>query len=301
MTIELRPLVLFLVFSLAPLTSSFISTSLKSRCQGSKLLNHNRSIARHCIKIESLSHEEIKSRISKVKHSVANSIPFDDSEIDSALQSLRNVAGNHVNELNIQAIKSFLIENAHKTHKRWDETANMAIRLQKILLPTSDNDEEQDHHHEQRQHHQELLDQMFQHVLQGGNWEGASQHALKSSGKPWVVLITGVNGIRKTTSLYQSWFPKVLRTALIHHCGSEQVATLEQERELPNGSNSFFRQLDYMVATVSNEEFQALYRIEDTALYAKLKDAIFSRYRTFAEIIGLLLVRFGVYSSTSFY
>ena len=88
---------------------------------------------------------------------------------------------------------------------------------------------------------------------------------------------------------------------MIHHCGSEQVATLEQERELPNGSNSFFRQLDYMVATVSNEEFQALYRIEDTALYAKLKDAIFSRYRTFAEIIGLLLVRFGVYSSASFY
>ena len=32
--------------------------------------------------------------------------------------------------------------------------------------------------------------------------------------KPWVVLVTGVNGIRKTTSVYQPWFKKALAAAL---------------------------------------------------------------------------------------
>jgi hypothetical protein len=32
--------------------------------------------------------------------------------------------------------------------------------------------------------------------------------------RPWAVLITGLNGIRKTTAVYQPWFAQVLREAL---------------------------------------------------------------------------------------
>jgi hypothetical protein len=48
---------------------------------------------------------------------------------------------------------------------------------------------------------------------------------------------------------------------------------------LPTGGNCFFRQLDYVVATLANNEFEALYELADdqVAVYAELKDAIFAR------------------------
>jgi hypothetical protein len=44
-------------------------------------------------------------------------------------------------------------------------------------------------------------------ILQEGT-NGAAKHATErpASVKPWAVLVTGVNGIRKTTSIYQPWF-----------------------------------------------------------------------------------------------
>mmetsp|Transcript_26213 Transcript_26213/g.44234 ORF Transcript_26213/g.44234 Transcript_26213/m.44234 type:complete len:298 (-) Transcript_26213:8-901(-) len=48
-----------------------------------------------------------------------------------------------------------------------------------------------------------------------------------------------------------------------------------------------------MIATLANEEFQSLYEIDinNVTGYAEQKDAIFSRYRTLAEILGVLLVK----------
>ena len=94
-----------------------------------------------------------------------------------------------------------------------------------------------------------------------------------------------MNGIRKTTSINSSFFKKVLYEALANQL-KEDITS----EDLPCGDNSFFRQLDFIVATIANEEFKKLYDIQDVDLYAKLKNAIFSRYRTFAEICGMLLV-----------
>lgn len=60
---------------------------------------------------------------------------------------------------------------------------------------------------------------------------------------------------------------------------------------LPDGSNSYFRQLDFILSTIANEEFNKLFRITDVGLYATLKNAIFARYRTLAEIYGALFVQ----------
>ena len=66
---------------------------------------------------------------------------------------------------------------------------------------------------------------MFLRVLSEGNWEKAKVYAKRKalknpqkSGeqqkKPWVVLVTGLNGIRKTSSINSSWFQQVLFEAL---------------------------------------------------------------------------------------
>ena len=41
-----------------------------------------------------------------------------------------------------------------------------------------------------------------------------SLHSSEERFKPWVVLVMGVNGIRKTTSTYQNWFSAAVKTAL---------------------------------------------------------------------------------------
>ena len=43
-------------------------------------------------------------------------------------------------------------------------------------------------------------------------------------------------------------------------------------------SLSFFRQLDFILSTVSNEEFRKLYNISDVEIYAKLKKSLFMRF-----------------------
>ena len=39
--------------------------------------------------------------------------------------------------------------------------------------------------------------------------------------------------------------------------------------DVPCGGDSFFRQLDFMIATVANERFRKLYATDDVAAYAE--------------------------------
>ena len=61
--------------------------------------------------------------------------------------------------------------------------------------------------------------------------------------------IPGVNGIRKTSAVYQPWFKTALAQALEAGEGAE-AAHLPTE-DLPDGNDSYFRQLHYMIATVA--------------------------------------------------
>eukprot|EP00168_Porphyra_purpurea_P007378 TRINITY_DN1923_c0_g1_i3.p3 TRINITY_DN1923_c0_g1~~TRINITY_DN1923_c0_g1_i3.p3 ORF type:complete len:246 (+),score=85.46 TRINITY_DN1923_c0_g1_i3:498-1235(+) len=137
---------------------------------------------------------------------------------------------------------------------------------------------------------------MWSRVLGEGNWGGAVAAAAASGGdgaadtRPWAVLVTGVNGIRKTTSLYQPWFPSLLATSLTA-AGHPPVDVAR----LPVGGTSWFRQLDHLVATVGVAEFRRLYAGAGGApppvdAYAAHKDGIFARYRTVAEVLGMALV-----------
>jgi hypothetical protein len=129
---------------------------------------------------------------------------------------------------------------------------------------------------------------MFDRVLNDGNWYNSLDYAKNTnSNKPYIVLVTGLNGIRKTTSMYQHWFKNVLKEAL----GNDDNIDINL---LPIGENSFFRQLDYIIATIANDDFRHLYSQTSklTVLqYSNLKNDIFTKYRTVAEVFGMLLLR----------
>ena len=55
---------------------------------------------------------------------------------------------------------------------------------------------------------------MFRRVLKEGIWENTVDHT-SSLDRPWAVLLTGVNGIHKTTNIYQDWFVEVLAKAFV--------------------------------------------------------------------------------------
>jgi len=203
---------------------------------------------------------------------------FDDAELDRAVKSLRDLAPADENTINWDAYRALLAEVAHLSHKDWKRTEENAKKLAEIIsgpeVPAFQN--------------------IFSRVLEDGGWYGAVEAAAArpEGTKPWAVLVSGLNGIRKTSSIYQPWFQRVLQEAIQPPEGAADDRQALKADELPCGGNSFFRQLDYMIATVANEEFRELYNhhVEDITKYARRKDAIFGRYRCVAEMLGVLLV-----------
>lgn len=218
-----------------------------------------------------VDHEKQKllAQVEATKAAANGNVKFTDDELDNVVRSLQSLAG-PTNTLDWPAIRSLLAENAHLSHKEWSRTDTAGQRLSDLIRGPED----------------PTFRRIFARVLEDGNWDGAVAAAAARPPplQPWVVLVTGVNGIRKTTSAYQPWFKTVLREAL----GDSFAGGVD---ELPDGRDSFFRQLDYMLATVANEDFRALYALDDVADYAAVKDAIFARHRTAAELVGCLLVR----------
>ena len=204
-----------------------------------------------------------------MKEAAAANAPFSDEELAAAIGSLKRLlTPDSQGDIDWVSLRALYAERAHLSHKDWTQTEASAATLASIIgTPDSP-----------------VFQTMFARVLEDGNWKGAAQRP-EASGKPWIVLVTGLNGIRKTTSIYQPWWKQVLQQALASQFRGEAA-------ELPAGTDSFFRQLDYMIATLALEQFQTLYGLgDDVELYAEFKAAIFARYRTVAEMLGILLCK----------
>lgn len=215
------------------------------------------------------SPDAIRILTEEMKTAASSQVPFTDAELDTVIASLQMLAGED-SKIDWAALRQLMGKVAHVSHKEWPQTEVAAEDLCAIIKGPGD----------------AQFERIMQRVLVDGNWPAAAAAAEKRSASalPWVVLVTGVNGIRKTSSVYQQWFKEVLQQALgDSYSGSQE--------ELPDGSDSFFRQLDYMMATLANKEFARLYKVEDMRNYASLKDAIFQRYRKLAETLGVLLVK----------
>ena len=215
------------------------------------------------------SRDGVRARTEEMKAAAVNQVPFNEAELDDAVTSLRMLAGDDA-AIDWAALRTLISKVGHVSHKDWAKTEEAAEELLGIIKGPDD----------------EQFQRIMSRVLVDGNWPAAAAaaEARPETAKPWVVLVTGLNGIRKTSSVYQEWFKEVLHQAL----GQTYSGPVE---ELPDGSNSFFRQLDYMMATLANTEFARLYRVEDMGDYAALKDGIFQRYRKLAESLGVLMVK----------
>lgn len=252
-----------------------------------------------------------------------------------------SIAETNNNNIDWEELTKLLANIAHLSHKDWKITGYNSDKMGDILLPNNNNDNNNNGQEERRSYLSscETLQHMFQRILHEGNWDGAVAHrSMKNSNsstsssnssntKPWAVLVTGVNGIRKTTSIYQPWFANVLQEALIvpttttTTTAKTDATTANNDSEipldlLPTGENSFFRQLDHMIITLANEEFSLLYALTCAQLeeeddgdndndnddqqhpskelisrYSNLKASIFSRYRTLSELLGVILLK----------
>lgn len=216
------------------------------------------------------THQELAGLAADTKKATTDCKEFSKDELGRAVASLVAASGSDDAADWSGRLTNLLASSAHRPHKQWETTEAAAVELQAVLSDPSS----------------ESFRQMFQRVLEDGNWDAAvaAAECRPAESKPWVVLVTGVNGIRKTSSAYQPWFKQALAAAL----GPSFAGAAT---ELPDGNDSFFRQLDYMIATVALEDFRSLYEVTDIALYAAIKDSIFARYRTYAEMLGALLVR----------
>ena len=206
--------------------------------------------------------------ISSMKNAAIQKSTFTQLEVDKVIKSIQNLVPSSCDHaIPWNDLSTFISKFAHEPHTEWVKTERGAKELESFLSNPNDG----------------TFRHIFHRVLKDGNWDDAvlaKQTGLQD--KPWVVLITGLNGIRKTTSTKQPWFQEAIRLSL------GEAVDLDS---LPSGRNSFFRQLDYIIATIANEDFKALYQITDIDEYVRYKDAIFARYRTLAEMIGVVLVK----------
>eukprot|EP00591_Stephanopyxis_turris_P018034 CAMPEP_0195537054 /NCGR_PEP_ID=MMETSP0794_2-20130614/47252_1 /TAXON_ID=515487 /ORGANISM="Stephanopyxis turris, Strain CCMP 815" /LENGTH=290 /DNA_ID=CAMNT_0040670671 /DNA_START=15 /DNA_END=884 /DNA_ORIENTATION=- len=233
--------------------------------------------------------KEMVERTNGMASRASEGTPLTESELGDVITSLQNIAPEDAN-IDWDALRKLFADFAHLSHKDWTRTGNNSEAMAKILTPDGMSTSAR---------------QIFERIIHEGNWEVAEKHASESNHageQAWAVLVTGVNGIRKTTSMYQPWFPELLAEALVAPSG---MKTDFPEEVLPCGENSFFRQLDHMITTMCNEDFTKLYALTGPQMtkgdekppqeliqkYSNLKAAIFSRYRTLSELLGALLLR----------
>ena len=182
-------------------------------------------------------HEDFRVAAESTTSAAAAGTPFSEQELTSAVRSLQLLSPPRTGNT-WTALRDLYAGAAHRNYKDWGGTEESAAALGGILGGPED----------------EAFRSTFGRVLEDGNYDAAATAAAArpEAHKPWVVLVTGLNGIRKTTSVQQPWFKQLLAEAL----GSQYEGEPE---ELPGGGDSFFRQLDYMVATLALTEFTGMY------------------------------------------
>jgi hypothetical protein len=200
---------------------------------------------------------------------------FNWDEMKTAVTSIMYAVGKVPGTLPWEEYRQFVEKYAHQNLKTWAETeAATAELVEKFLDPLKE---------------PEQFRQIFRRVYEEGGFYRAVRYANEERPKglkPWVVIVAGVNGIRKTTCMYQTWIKEVILEAL-KEMHEDDVPALEF---LPDASNSFFRQLDHLVPTCANQEFKALYNVRDPEEYAELKDGIFVRYRNIVQCFGAAMI-----------
>ncbi|CAE8614712.1 unnamed protein product [Polarella glacialis] len=199
-----------------------------------------------------------------------------DGELHGAVRSFSNLG---MDADCSEKLRGLYAATANSSYKDWEQTEAASQNLLNMLGITPSAQEA-------------AFKQYLSHVLLAGHWDDAAKAAKERSDiqKPWVIVLSGANGIRKTTSMYQPWFQALLHESL-SHSGQNPPA----KEQLPTGHNSFFRQLDFMMGALANEYFRTLFQKagneDDLKLYVSGKKEIFNKCRVWAEIWLLMLTQ----------
>ena len=149
--------------------------------------------------MSSSSNDAVINLLGNYKSLASNGTPFSQAEVSNIMKSIRNVTpavkSGGSSKFQEESMQDFLSTRAHLSHKDWAVTEESADMLKTALLPDGTSIEDN-----------ETFQTIFRRVLHEGNWFGAAEFAGGQIGtdadyKPWIVLVTGVNGIRKTTTM----------------------------------------------------------------------------------------------------
>ena len=138
-----------------------------------------------------MTEEEAIKHFSTMQQAADDRAFFTDGELASVTTALERLGLDHDRSA---GLKEVLGRSAHLDYKRWHMTRATATSLANELPPVSDIE----------------FSNAFKRVLEGGNWAQSAIYAAAKQSKndrdrPWVVLVTGLNGVRKTTAIYEPW------------------------------------------------------------------------------------------------
>jgi len=216
-----------------------------------------------CVSLNTeITPKELENMALEMKERALSYTPFSEEEIELLISSLKHVIPLEVSgDLDFDKLANLVLEVAHLSHKDWEKTIEYSQRLEDLLLPHSIATEGSKIDDAEKSH---LFRSIFERVLRDGKWEDARQASRlrneeKKDERPWVVVVTGLNGIRKTTTIYLECYKVLLSEALVVPEGESDSI---DPSYLPIGANSFFRQLDHMIAVLANLQFVTLYKIQ---------------------------------------
>ena len=151
------------------------------------------------------------ARLEAMKEAASRNVPFTDDELGNVLLSLQTLAPPD-NAIDWGGLRSLLSASAHLSHKDWAWTQATAQKLSELLGGPDDAAFRTIFSRVLGEAHA-LLHALYHPLTHSrapgdGGWDVAASAtaARPAAFQPWVVLVTGVNGIRKTSSVYQPWF-----------------------------------------------------------------------------------------------
>lgn len=140
----------------------------------------------------------------------------------------------------------------------------------------------------------DVLIKILPHFFKAGKYKhktnGKDDASSNNSSKPWVVVVMGLNGIRKT-SLMNMNKGNTIATLLNKH-----LPTISIE-DMPTGENSFFRQLDFMIPSISSKFFEEFKKFKgklDLFFYKIAKHILFTSMigtlaKVWLQVVSIIL------------
>ena len=207
-------------------------------------------------------------------------------EIESAIRSLRDLKAG-AKEVHYESLSRLLARTAHVGPAGWMDARSLWLTSEFAgamkRLPDDPVERET-----------QPWTNIFRHFLQQGRWKDAVAAAAErpASFQPWLVLVSGVRGIKKRAAFKAPWFQQLVHEAL--NRTSSQLGTNPYTgplSELPTAHDSFVMELSPLIATIANHKLRGMFEVltltekgsVNVSDYAAAKTYLFERWHTYAQ------------------